>query len=75
MKTAFVTGAAQGIGLAVSRRFAHEGYQVGLFDINVTRCLALLSEPDFQHAVAGYCDVRNSASIEEAIATFSRATG
>ena len=74
MKTAFITGAAQGIGLAIARRFAREGYQVGLFDINATRCQALLSEPDFQNAVAGYCDVRDSASIEEAIATFSQAT-
>ena len=74
MKTAFITGAAQGIGLAIARRFAREGYQVGLFDINATRCQALLSEPDFQNAVAGYCDVRDSASIEEAIAMFSQAT-
>ena len=74
MKTAFITGAAQGIGLAIARRFAREGYQVGLFDTNVERCQALLSEPDFQNAVAGYCDVRDSASIEEAIAIFSQAT-
>ena len=74
MKTAFITGAAQGIGLAIARRFAREGYQVGLFDINAERCQALLSEPDFQNAIAGYCDVRDSASIEEAVAIFSQAT-
>ena len=74
MKTAFITGAAQGIGLAIAWRFAREGYQVGLFDINATRCQALMSEPDFRNAIAGYCDVRDSASIEEAIATFSQAT-
>ena len=74
MKAAFITGAAQGIGLAIARRFAREGYQVGLFDINATRCQALLSEPDFQNAIAGYCDVKDSASIEEAIAMFSQAT-
>lgn len=74
MKTAFITGAAQGIGLAIARRFAREGYQVGLFDINVERCQALLSEPDFQNAIAGYCDVRDSASIQEAIAIFSQST-
>ena len=72
MKTAFITGAAQGIGLAIARRFAREGYQVGLFDINATRCQALLSEPDFQNAIAGYCEVKDSASIEEAIACFRR---
>ena len=75
MKTVFITGAAQGIGLAIARRFACEGYQVGLFDINATRCQELLSDADFKNAVAGFCDVRDSASIEDAIATFSRATG
>ena len=74
MKAAFITGAAQGIGLAIARRFAREGYQVGLFDINATRCQALLSESEFQNAIAGYCDVKDSASIEEAIAMFSQAT-
>ena len=37
MKTAFITGAAQGIGLAIARQFAREGYQVGLFDVNAAR--------------------------------------
>lgn len=75
MKTVFITGAAQGIGLAIARRFAAEGYKVGLFDINAARCEALLSEPEFENAVAGFCDVRESASIDQALATFSRATG
>ena len=74
MKTAFITGAAQGIGLAIARQFASEGYQVGLFDINATRCQVLMSEPDFPNAIAGYCDVRDSTSIDQAIATFSQAT-
>ena len=75
MKTVFITGAAQGIGLAIARQFAREGYQVGLFDINASRCEALLSEPEFKDAVAGFCDVRDSASIDQALATFSQATG
>ena len=75
MKTVFITGAAQGIGLAIARRFAAEGYKVCLFDINAARCEALLSEPEFENAVAGFCDVRESASIDQALATFSRATG
>ena len=75
MKTVFITGAAQGIGLAIARQFAREGYQVGLFDINTTRCEELLSEPEFKHATAGFCDVRNSTSIDQALANFSQATG
>ena len=74
MKTAFITGAAQGIGLAIARRFAREGYQVGLFDIKAGCCQELLSELDFQNAIAGYCDVRDSASIDEVVATFSQTT-
>ena len=74
MKTAFITGAAQGIGLAIARQFSREGYQVGLFDINASRCHVLMSEPDFPNAIAGYCDVRDSTSIDQAIATFSQAT-
>jgi NAD(P)-dependent dehydrogenase (short-subunit alcohol dehydrogenase family) len=75
MKTAFITGAAQGIGLAIARQFAREGYQVGLFDVNAARCEELLSHPEFKHAVAGFCDVRDSASINEALSTFTQATG
>ena len=75
MKTVFVTGAAQGIGLAIARRFAGEGYHVGLFDINASRCQSLLTEPDFSDAIAGYCDVRDAESITSALAVFSDQTG
>ncbi len=34
-KVAVVTGAAQGIGLAIAERFAREGAKVALGDINV----------------------------------------
>ena len=30
MKTAFITGAAHGIGLATAKRFAEQGWFVGL---------------------------------------------
>ncbi|MBL6907874.1 MAG: SDR family NAD(P)-dependent oxidoreductase [Luminiphilus sp.] len=74
MKTAFVTGAAQGIGLAIARRFAQAGYRVGLFDINDARCHELLGESEFTHAIAGHCDVRDKASVDAALAYFSEAT-
>ena len=32
MKSVFITGAAQGIGLAIATRFAEAGWLVGLFD-------------------------------------------
>ena len=36
-KVAVVTGAAQGIGLAIAERFAREGAKVALGDINVAK--------------------------------------
>ncbi|MGB1007255.1 MAG: SDR family NAD(P)-dependent oxidoreductase, partial [Thalassobaculaceae bacterium] len=33
-KTAFVTGAAQGIGLAIAQAFAAEGARVAMADVN-----------------------------------------
>ena len=36
-RVALITGAASGIGLAISRRFVQEGAKVALWDFNVTR--------------------------------------
>jgi NAD(P)-dependent dehydrogenase (short-subunit alcohol dehydrogenase family) len=38
-KIAIVTGAADGIGLAISQTFAREGATVIMSDINITKCL------------------------------------
>jgi len=48
IKTALVTGAARGIGLAVARRFLAEGWNVALLDINADQLretMAALAEP------------------------------
>ena len=48
MKTALVTGAARGIGLAVAKRFLAEGWHVALLDINAEQLretMAALAEP------------------------------
>jgi NAD(P)-dependent dehydrogenase (short-subunit alcohol dehydrogenase family) len=47
MKTIFITGAAQGIGLATARHFASQGWYVGLYDINIDGLNALLESGDF----------------------------
>jgi len=55
-KTALVTGAARGIGLATAKRFLTEGWQVGLLDIDgagLQRAAAEIAAPQLESAFAG----------------------
>ena len=74
MKTIFITGAAHGIGLATARRFAAQGWYVGLYDINREGLESLLSSGDFPNACGQYCHVTDADSIEAALAHFSEHT-
>jgi NAD(P)-dependent dehydrogenase (short-subunit alcohol dehydrogenase family) len=71
MKTIFITGAAHGLGLATAKRFAAQGWYVGLYDINREVLETVLSSGDFPQACGQYCDVTDRASIEEALAHFA----
>jgi len=75
MKTVFITGAASGIGLATARRFAGEGWFVGLYDINGEAIESLLSDGGFERACGGVCDVGSLDSVHRAVAHFAEATG
>ena len=75
MKAIFITGAAQGIGLAIARLFAEKGWLVGLYDINENLCKDHLRDPLLQRAVAGFCDVTDSDSVAAALAAFTDASG
>ena len=48
-KAVFITGAASGIGLAAARRFAKEGWFVGLADINAAGLKAALDASGYAH--------------------------
>ena len=74
MKTIFITGAAHGIGLTTAKRFASQGWYVGLYDINSDGLQALLDSGEFPEACARYCDVTRRSSIEEALEHFSNHT-
>ncbi len=67
-KTAFVTGAASGIGFALSRTFAEAGMKVMLADIETTAlATAVENLQDFGPNVCGVaCDVTDPASVERA---------
>jgi NAD(P)-dependent dehydrogenase (short-subunit alcohol dehydrogenase family) len=67
-KTALVTGAARGIGLATAKRFLADGWRVALLDIdgeNLQRTCAALAKPDVTLALT--CDVADAAGVARAI--------
>jgi NAD(P)-dependent dehydrogenase (short-subunit alcohol dehydrogenase family) len=71
-KTALVTGAARGIGLATAKRFLAEGWNVALLDIdgdNLKRTFATLERQDA--ALAIVADVSDPAQVERAFREFS----
>src|SRR4051812_882163 len=67
-KTAFVTGGASGIGLALGRAFAEVGMKVMLADIEADALtVAVESLHNFKSNVRGVvCDVADPASVEHA---------
>lgn len=74
-KTAFVTGGASGIGLALGRAFAEAGMKVMLADIEpAALAAAVLQLKDLGPDVCGItCDVADPASVEHAAkASFER---
>jgi D-sorbitol dehydrogenase (acceptor) len=66
-KSALITGAARGIGLAFARAYVAEGARVALADIDITRAEAAADDIG-EGAVAVEMDVTSQDSIDAAVA-------
>jgi 3-oxoacyl-[acyl-carrier protein] reductase len=69
-KTALVTGAAQGIGLEIARRFIEEGASVLVADLNAELVAAAAAElaKDGGRAIATRCNVTVESDVDAAVA-------
>ena len=75
-RSALITGAARGIGLATAKRFLADGFRVALLDIDgatLQRSVAVLNEPE--RTLALTCDVAMADQVDAAIAQVKQRFG
>lgn len=72
-KAAFITGGASGIGLAVAKDLAAQGWRVGLADVNAAGLEA--AKAGLPEATTHVMDVRDRSQWEAALAEFAQASG
>lgn len=72
-KSVFITGAAQGIGLATAARFHSQGWFVGLYDVNQQGLEQ--AHKQFTNSCYGVLDVRDEQAVENAFEAFGAKTG
>jgi NAD(P)-dependent dehydrogenase (short-subunit alcohol dehydrogenase family) len=74
-KAVFITGAASGIGLASAKRFAAEGWFVGLSDIDAVGLKAALLAIGPDNGATFRLDVRDRSAWTAVLADFAKLTG
>ncbi|MEQ8585452.1 MAG: SDR family oxidoreductase [Thalassobaculaceae bacterium] len=74
-KVAIVTGAARGIGHAITKRFLAEGWRVAMVDIEAEELLAAHAKIDVEDAVALVCDVSDPARVRKVVSSTVEAFG
>lgn len=72
-KSVFITGAAQGIGLATAAHFHRQGWFVGLYDINEAGLEA--AHKELSRSCYGALDVRDETAVAQAFKSFASHTG
>lgn len=73
-KSALITGAARGIGLAFAKAYVAEGARVSIADIDVARAKAAADDIG-DHAIAVEMDVTDQTSIDAGVAETIKALG
>ena len=74
-KAIFITGAASGIGLGAAKRFAKEGWFVGLADIDAAGLRAALDAIGRDNGATYLLDVRDRSAWDDALSIFTTAAG
>ncbi|MEX2804934.1 acetoin reductase [Streptococcus sp. H31] len=77
VKTAMVTGGAQGIGEAISKRLAKDGFALAVADLNIQKAEAVAEaiKRDGGHALAVQVDVADRDSFFSAVRTTAEILG
>ena len=76
-KTALVTGAAQGIGAAISYRLARDGAAIAVIDVNGEKALGIAEalQESGARAVSSIIDVTDRSSVAEGVAAIAGQLG
>ncbi|MFT4261845.1 MAG: SDR family oxidoreductase [Nocardioides sp.] len=74
-RSVFITGGANGIGEATARRFAAEGWFVGVYDVDMAGARRLSDELGWETARGGMLDVTNPTQWDYALKEFVAAAG